>query len=77
MMGVVIVVIFIEIMLLIGFILFVCKGFLLLFKGIIFNILVFIISYILYCIILIILFLLVVLIIIGILYGIIGFVIDL
>ncbi len=76
MMGAAIAAILTEITLLIGFTLFVRKGFSLLFKGIIFNTLAFIISYILYRTILITLPPLVALTITGILYGIIGLAID-
>ncbi|MDG2784611.1 flippase, partial [Vibrio parahaemolyticus] len=65
-----------EVTLLIGFTLFVRKGFGLLFKGIIFNSLAFIISFVLYRTILISLPPLVALTLTGILYGIIGLAID-
>ncbi|KFN03920.1 flippase [Bacillus clarus] len=76
MMGAAVAAILTEVTLLIGFTLFVRKGFELLFKGIIFNSLAFAISYGLYRIILINLPPLVALTLTGILYGIIGLAID-
>ena len=76
MMGAAVAAILTEITLLIGFSLFVRKGFSLLFKGIIFNTLAFIISYAIYHTVLISLPPLVALVLTGILYGIIGLAID-
>lgn len=76
MMGAAVAAILTEITLLIGFSLFVRKGFSLLFKGIIFNTLAFIISYAIYRTVLISLPPLVALVLTGILYGIIGLAID-
>ncbi|MDZ5606560.1 oligosaccharide flippase family protein [Bacillus pseudomycoides] len=76
MMGAAAAAILTEVTLLLGFTLFVHKGFQLLFKGIIFNILAFAISYGLYRVILINLPPLVALTLTGILYGIIGLAID-
>jgi hypothetical protein len=76
MMGAAVAAIITEVTLLIGFTLFVRKGFTLLFKGIVFNTLAFIISYALYRTVLINLPPLVALTLTGILYGIIGLAID-
>ncbi|PHB05154.1 sugar translocase, partial [Bacillus pseudomycoides] len=76
MMGAAAAAIITEITLLIGFTLFVRKGFSLLFKGIIFNALAFIISYAIYRTALINLPPLIALTLTGILYGIIGLAID-
>jgi O-antigen/teichoic acid export membrane protein len=76
MMGAAVAAIITEITLLIGFTLFVRKGFTLLFKGIVFNTLAFIISYALYRTVLINLPPLIALTLTGVLYGIIGLAID-